>query len=264
MRRLRLIAVVVSLLLGSYLVAPASAQGRFWVLVNGALRYTGVVTITGPLAVGTTVVPATNTLSQSFVGGGGMLGQTGAGGDFDVCWNCYYNSGFKYRITDVAGKFGFNTVASGDWSIQTAGSGSADAAISFAERLRVSGTTGNVSANTGWGLGSSQVLMISATAPSISSGFGSTPSIASNNGTAAFTINVGTGGTAQTGVIGLPTATTGWRVNCDDVTTKSATVYLTKQTATSTTSATIGLFDAAGAAAAWAASDILVCDATAY
>lgn len=107
-------------------------------------------------------------------------------------------------------------------------------------------------------------LILSTTAPTISSGFGGTPSIAANNGTAAFTINVGTGGAATSGVIGLPTATTGWRVNCDDVTTQSATVYLTKQTATSTTTATIGNFDAAGAAAAWVASNILVCHATAY
>lgn len=122
----------------------------------------------------------------------------------------------------------------------------------------VAATTG------GYFLGSGIRLMVSATTPTISSGFGTSPSIASGIGTGAFTINVGTGGSAQTGVIGFTAATTGWRVNCDDVTTKSATVYLTKQTAVSTTTATIGLYDAAGAAAAWAASDILVCDATAY
>lgn len=107
-------------------------------------------------------------------------------------------------------------------------------------------------------------VMVSATAPTISSGFGTNPSIVTSNGTAAFTINVGTGGTAQTGVIGLPTATTGWSVYCADVTTQSSTVFVTKQTASATTSATIGLFDAAGAAAAWTASDILVCQATGY
>lgn len=108
------------------------------------------------------------------------------------------------------------------------------------------------------------VLTISSTAPTISSGFGSSPSIAANNGSAAFTVNVGTGGAASAGVVGLPTATTGWRVSCDDVTTKSATVFVTRQTATSTTTATIGNFNTAGAAAAWVASDVLVCSATAY
>jgi|HubBroStandDraft_6_1064221.scaffolds.fasta_scaffold00599_28 hypothetical protein len=99
------------------------------------------------------------------------------------------------------------------------------------------------------------------TAPTISSGFGSTPSIASNNGSAAFTINVGTGGSATSGVIGLPAATNGWVVHCDDLTTQSATVFVTKQTASATNSATIGNFNTSGTAAAWAASDILHCTA---
>lgn len=108
------------------------------------------------------------------------------------------------------------------------------------------------------------VLLCNSTAPTISSGFGTSPSIAASNGSCAFTINVGTGGVATSGVIGLPTATTGWVVRCNDNTTTSATVYLTKQTATSTTTATIGNFAAAGTAAAWTASDILACSANAY
>ena len=102
------------------------------------------------------------------------------------------------------------------------------------------------------------------TAPTISSGFGTSPSIVASNGTAAFTIDVGTGGTASTGVIGLPAATTGWAVQCMNTSTNTATVFLTKQTATTTTTATIGNYDAAGAAAAWVASNVLVCSATAY
>ena len=54
--------------------------------------------------------------------------------------------------------------------------------------------------------------LFSATTPTISSGFGTTPSIVNSNGTAAFSINVGTGGTASSGVITLPAATTDW--NC--------------------------------------------------
>ena len=108
------------------------------------------------------------------------------------------------------------------------------------------------------------VLTLSTTAPTISSGFGTTPSIAASNGTAAFTINVGTGGVATTGVIGLPAATTGWALQCMNTSTNTATVFLTKQTATTTTTATIGNYDAAGAAAAWVASNILVCSAIAF
>jgi hypothetical protein len=100
-------------------------------------------------------------------------------------------------------------------------------------------------------------LLISATAPTIGSGFGTSPSIATQNGTASFTINVGTGGSATSGVIGLPAAINGWNCFANDPTTTSTTVFMTKQTASTTTSATIGNFNNAGAAAAWAGSDIL-------
>jgi hypothetical protein len=90
-------------------------------------------------------------------------------------------------------------------------------------------------------------LTLSGTAPTISSGFGTSPSIVNSNGTAAFTVNVGTGGAATSGVIGLPTASTGWSCFANDRTNNT----VTRQTATTTTTATFT------AAAAWAASDIL-------
>jgi hypothetical protein len=105
---------------------------------------------------------------------------------------------------------------------------------------------------------------ISATAPVISSGFGASPSIVHSNGTAVFTINVGTGGTATSGVIGLPRAMNGWAVHCDDITTQSTSVFVTKQTATSAISATLTQYSAAAVATPWAASDVLVCQAAAY
>lgn len=107
------------------------------------------------------------------------------------------------------------------------------------------------------------VLTISDTAPTIASGFGTNPSIASSNGTAAFTVNVGTGGSAQTGVITLPASSNGWVVHAENLSTRSSTVFQTKQTASTTTSVTIGSFDAAGAASAWVASDILAITAMA-
>lgn len=100
-------------------------------------------------------------------------------------------------------------------------------------------------------------LADSATAPTISSGFGTSPSVPTNNGTVAFTINVGTGGTATNGVIGLPTATNGWVCWGADLTTQSTTVFFLKQIASSTTTATIANYNTAGAQAAWAASDML-------
>lgn len=101
-------------------------------------------------------------------------------------------------------------------------------------------------------------VMFNQTAPTISSGFGTSPSITTNNGSAAFSINVGTGGTASTGVVGMPVATNGWACGIQNISTNTATVFLTKQTATTTTTVTVGNYDAAGAAAAWVASNVLV------
>jgi hypothetical protein len=109
-----------------------------------------------------------------------------------------------------------------------------------------------------------QHVLISPTLPTISSGFGTSPSIPHANGTGAFTIKVGGGGTATRGLIGLPPAANGWIVQCQDVTTQSSTVFVTKQTSMGTTSVTIGNFNTSGSAAAWAANDILVCTASGF
>lgn len=107
------------------------------------------------------------------------------------------------------------------------------------------------------------VLLFSINAPTITSGFGTAPSVVANNGTAAFTINVGTGGTATGGVIGLPTATTGWVVHVVNITNPSTSV--TAQTAGTVSGVTITNFSrTTGLAGAWAASDILRCVAVAY
>jgi len=115
-----------------------------------------------------------------------------------------------------------------------------------------------------FGLPTVQTLLFTHTPPTISSGFGTSPSIAHSNGSVVFTINVGTGGTATSGVIALPGASNGWDVKCTDITTMSTTVFITKQTATTSATATIGNFNNAATAAAWAASDILSCTAFAY
>ena len=57
------------------------------------------------------------------------------------------------------------------------------------------------------------IILFSATAPTISSGFGTGPSITATNGTAAFNLTIGTGGTDSSGIINFPTgAFNGW--NC--------------------------------------------------
>lgn len=107
----------------------------------------------------------------------------------------------------------------------------------------------------GYYLGSN--VLVSGTAPTISSGFGSGASIPHNNGTAAFTISVGTGGSASNGVIGLPTAPNGWACHADDLTTQSTSVAQTAQTASSATSATLTQYNNVKVATPWAANDIL-------
>lgn len=114
--------------------------------------------------------------------------------------------------------------------------------------------------------GSYQVIntLISSTAPTVGSGFGTTPSISANNGTAAFEITVGTGGTSQTGVITMPTATTGWNCQFTDITTTSTTVAVTKQTASTPTSVSVASFTNLYVASAWAASDKIRAMCAAY
>lgn len=92
--------------------------------------------------------------------------------------------------------------------------------------------------------------------PTISSGFGTTPSIVAQDGSKTFQVNVGTGGTATGGVIALNAAPTGWNCHVDyngssvnmntySVPTSATTVTLTNQTSST------------GVAVAWAASKIL-------
>jgi hypothetical protein len=109
-------------------------------------------------------------------------------------------------------------------------------------------------------------MLLNGIAPTIASGFGTSPSIPSNNGTAAFTVNVGTGGSATSGVLTMPTASTGWICHVNDLTAAAAHVaYNTRQTASSTTSVTLeNQTTSTGAAVAWAASDILQVSCFAY
>jgi hypothetical protein len=44
-RRLHALLITAALIVGTWMVAPADAQSRFWVLVNGALRYNGAVQV---------------------------------------------------------------------------------------------------------------------------------------------------------------------------------------------------------------------------
>ena len=100
-------------------------------------------------------------------------------------------------------------------------------------------------------------VAISATAPTIASGFGTSPSVTANNGTAAFTINVGTGGSASSGVVTMPAASTGWSCTVEPNGAPQAAA-ITYSAPTSTTSITITNYTlTTGAALAWTASLVL-------
>lgn len=100
-------------------------------------------------------------------------------------------------------------------------------------------------------------LSVSGTAPTISSGFGTSPTVPTNNGTAAFTINVGTGGTASSGVVAMPAATTGWLCTVSPTGAPQAAAIM-YSAPTSTTSITITNYTlTTGAALAWTASTVI-------
>jgi len=100
-------------------------------------------------------------------------------------------------------------------------------------------------------------------APTISSGFGTGASVTANNGTAAMRISVGTSNTGN-GVVGLPTAATGWNCFATDITTKSTTVADTRQTASTTASATLQNYTDIVGTGAWVDNDVLAVSCFAY
>ena len=109
---------------------------------------------------------------------------------------------------------------------------------------------------------------ISATLPSISSGFGTSPSVTAGGAGFAFRVNVGTGGTASGGVIAMnQTAPNGWNAYVENITGTAANRanVRTVVTAGSTTTVTVqNQTISTGAAVAWTASDILLVIAFAW
>lgn len=132
---------------------------------NSTLTAAGAATLaTGglavPTAIGTLAPPGTvNTLQQFYIGGGAFGAQTTAAGEFDVGWNWYYNSGFKYRVADVALRLSFNAT-SGEVTIWTAPSGSADAAITWTKQVVVTSSGVTIPSLAGTG---SRTVVASAT-----------------------------------------------------------------------------------------------------
>ena len=98
------------------------------------------------------------------------------------------------------------------------------------------------------------------TAPTISSGFGTSPTIVTSNGSITARINVGTGGTASSGVLAMGTVTNNWNCQVYNLTAHAGNrVDDTVMTASTTNSVTVqNQTKSTGAALAWTASDIVV------
>jgi hypothetical protein len=108
-------------------------------------------------------------------------------------------------------------------------------------------------------------LLWSSTAPTqITAGFGTSPSISSNNGNATFRVTVGSGGTDSTGTITMPTASTGWNCQIADMSAPAGKAAFTKVTSSSATSISVTAYRDDGTAFAWNAGTTLVFSCHAY
>ncbi len=182
------------------------------------------------------------------VSGGGMrVTQTSPG----VCWEntsgtwCFVQSG-----ADLLMKNGSTTYAT--WSSST---GTLTASYGF-------NAGGGNGFDTGPAVGykTNGRFLFAPAAASIASGFGTNPSISSAN-SSAFRVTIGTGGTASTGVVTMPTSnglSTTWNCICED---ETVGVGHTKQSASTSTSVTITNYTpATGVALAWGAGEVVFCN----
>jgi len=122
--------------------------------------------------------------------------------------------------------------------------------------------TGDINTSTIYRVGGK--VLVSATAPTIASGFNTSPTISANNGPAAFTINTGTTAATNAGVITLPTAATGWACHAHFQAAPTTTNFVVQQTATTTTSATFNTYGNTGTNNSWPASTTIVVSCFAY
>lgn len=132
-------------------------------------------------------------------------------------------------------------------------------------KIQIAGSTlFTASANT-LGLGTGARTFISNTAPTVASGGCTSPTVVTANGTAAFSVGVGTGCSgSQPLVFTLPAATTGWQCNARNA-TNAGTSAPRQSSAASTTSVTITNYGATtGLAGAWSDADVVVVSCLGY
>jgi hypothetical protein len=145
------------------------------------------------------------------------------------------------------------TIATGAWLGNAATATSATTATTATTATNQSGGTVNAVG----GISRNGKLLISDTVPTVT-GFGTSPAISKTNGSFAFQINVGTGGTASSGNIILPSATNGWHCIIND--TVNTANMITRQTGTTTTYVQVANYlVSTGALTAWPSNVSFIC-----
>ena len=227
-------------------------------VVTGAASISGTVTLSGIQIETGGVTPSTWNVNLTSV----IEGQGGSLYDYTttqkvLTQNAYFTTGAvsQYKTTLGASEIQMN---SGQISFNVAASGTAGSNITWITAQGIS-TTGITSIKAVSDAGGHVIW--ATTAVTIASGFGTSPSITSNN-TAAFAVTIGSA-PGSTGVITLPTASNGWVVTATNITSNSTLTV--SQSAGSTTSVTLTSYSrTTGLATNFNASDVIVIQATAY
>lgn len=130
---------------------------------------------------------------------------------------------------------------------------SAPAAGGFTELKAASLDVASVNTGT---LKIGSMMLISPEAPTIVSGFGESPTLGTHNGTASFSLHVGSAGGSSRGVIGMPKARSGWACWAADVSTPDQS--MTQQTGSSPNSVTLTNYArTTGIPANWSQNDLI-------
>jgi len=227
------------LVAGLIVVALATALVRAQVSVSGGHAVV-LATVAAPYTVGD-IVSADSTTSFQLIN--------------DIATGSALLSGGVGTIP-LWGKVALTTHVSGILPVANGGTANAFFTISGPTTSAKTYTVPDANAS----MMTAPAIATSPVAPTIASGFGTAPSVTASNGTAAFTVNVGTGGGASAGVVTMPAATVGWACHVENRTASAANVadQRTVQTATATTSVTVqNQTVSTGAALVWTASDIL-------
>lgn len=175
---------------------------------------------------------------------------------------------FPASAVNGAGQFNVNLTDLGVHTITTGGDINAGANIVINSGSITSNNTNTVVDISGrvaprqYSFNGIGAVFAFSTAPTATT-FCTSPSIPNNNGTMAFTVNVGTACATSVGTITLPAATTGWVVNCHNVTAPATNIV--EQTGGTTTTATVTNYvRTTGVAGSWTDSNVLRCNAVAY